>query len=82
MLSRCANPECKAPFRYFGEGRLFAFENNHEGTETAETSRSVRKVEHYWLCPSCSAGMTLNLDGQGKVAVVSTQRRAGGSAAG
>jgi len=46
MVSRCANPECQAPFLYLREGQLFAthriLHDDHES------------VEYFWLCGYCS----------------------------
>jgi hypothetical protein len=44
MVSHCANPECRAPFVYFREGKLIAvtdrFQHEH--------------VEFFWLCGRCA----------------------------
>jgi hypothetical protein len=59
MLSKCANPSCRASFRYLHEGKLFRIE-----------LASERKYEHFWLCPDCCRTMTLAVDGN----VVVTRR--------
>ncbi len=58
MLSKCANPGCSQPFRYLGEGRLFQVERNitPEGG-----GKSIRKIEHYWLCDGCSRAMRIGV---------------------
>ncbi|MBI2681946.1 MAG: hypothetical protein HYX26_01790 [Acidobacteriales bacterium] len=58
MVHFCANPNCKTPFRYLHEGRLF-----HLKMETRPTANIVdalmrpahpsHSVEHYWLCNNC-----------------------------
>jgi hypothetical protein len=52
VVSQCANPECKTPFLYLREGRLFA---TRRQTAPAEESR----VEYFWLCASCAPRMNL-----------------------
>jgi hypothetical protein len=55
MLSRCANPDCAAPFDH-GHGRFFRFRQNSP-SESAPNSHSV---QHHWLCDSCSKTFTLD----------------------
>ena len=58
MLSKCANPGCSQRFRYLGEGRLFQVErilNSESG------GKATRKIEHYWLCQSCSQEMRIGV---------------------
>jgi hypothetical protein len=68
MVSKCANPECSAPFLYFHRGRLFRLET--EGRQDrrrnlggeAGAGKPLRRIEFYWLCPDCSEKMTLAFD--------------------
>jgi hypothetical protein len=62
MLGKCANPPCPASFRYLEQGQLFRLE-----TDPALRSPNTTTVEHFWLCPSCSAAMTLRISKEGKV---------------
>jgi hypothetical protein len=55
MLSKCNNPECSQLFRYLEGGRLFLLESNPELEVIGSRS------EYFWLCPACSASMTLRL---------------------
>ncbi len=50
MVSRCANPECGAPFLYLREGRLIAVRRG-EGRHG--------RVEFFWLCGACTSRLTL-----------------------
>lgn len=63
MLSKCANPTCKARFRSLREGKLFHFDvSSAERSTTLRIvggKKSPQKVEHYWLCADCSGMMTL-----------------------
>ena len=68
MLSKCANPECSAPFLYFRRGRLFRLETEgrqdrrrNMGGEGA-TGKPLRRIEFYWLCQDCAEKMTLAFD--------------------
>jgi hypothetical protein len=65
MVSKCANPKCRAVFRYLHEGKLFEFEvrtidelsGEEPGPEDHETL--TRDLECFWLCASCALTMTL-----------------------
>ena len=63
MVSKCANPACKAPFRYLHEGRIFSIRSD---SAEHSTKAAGRTVERYWLCSTCSDHMTLVLQ-SGKV---------------
>jgi hypothetical protein len=65
MVSKCANPECAAPFRYFHLGKLFRWETEPEldrhrtpGIEEG-MEKPRRRIEFYWLCENCAETMTL-----------------------
>jgi hypothetical protein len=79
MVSKCANPECSAPFLYFHQGKLFRLETEgrhdrrrHLGDDTG-VGRNLRRIEFYWLCDECAGKMTLDFD---KNTGVSTRPRA------
>jgi hypothetical protein len=46
MVSHCANPECRAPFLYFREGRLIAIKER-------SGSLTTTRVELFWICDLC-----------------------------
>ena len=65
MVSKCANPECEVPFRYFHQGKLFRLEteSGHErrrglGVDSG-LKKPLRRIEFFWLCENCSEKMTL-----------------------
>ncbi len=83
MISKCANPDCDARFRYLRSGKLFHFEvaavESLNAKYTGSGLRSVpkkpaRRVEHFWLCDECSISMTLKQDKTHGVIVVPIKR--------
>lgn len=64
MVSKCANPDCAAPFRYFHQGKLFRFESDagperRRAMGTGGADKHMRRLEFYWLCQQCAPKMTL-----------------------
>ena len=51
VFSRCANPDCSAPFSY-RQGQLFRFETSNSGSPAAPAN--AKSVRHFWLCKCCS----------------------------
>ena len=81
MVSKCANPECSAPFLYFHQGRLFRLETegredrrHHLGDETG-VRKPLRRIEFYWLCEGCSETMTIAFDKVSGVSVLPQSKR-------
>jgi hypothetical protein len=78
MLSKCLNPSCSATFQYLNQGRLFridfseAARKQHSGSR--QKPRAVRSksspLEHFWLCKECAQSMTVALDADGEVRVI------------
>ncbi len=71
MVSHCANPRCRTPFRYLREGRLFHFELP---AGRAAYGSSIQ-VERFWLCGDCSAQWTVTFDGTSVQAVLRPSER-------
>ena len=67
MVSRCANPQCAATFRYFRDGRLIAVPKT-----VADHAYCPRRtdVEWFWLCRKCASQFTLIVDAELGVACV------------
>ncbi len=68
MVSKCANPECSAPFLYLHRGKLFRIDTEgrqdrrrNMGNEN-KGGKSLRRIEFYWLCDECALKMTLAFD--------------------
>ena len=76
MVSKCANPGCEKPFRYFHTGKLFrldkagGFERRRIlGDERSDAKKPMRHVEFYWLCDDCAKQMTLTFDQSSGVSI-------------
>jgi hypothetical protein len=85
VVSKCANPECAAIFRYFHQGKLFRWETE-VGFDRRRTlgveegmQKPIRRVEFYWLCGDCAEKMTLVFEkGVGVSAHPNVLKRAAG----
>jgi hypothetical protein len=77
MISKCANPECSAPFRYLRDGKLFRVNWGLLESASAaqnDSDKPWHRLEHFWLCGRCAATMTLVAEkGKGVVAVSLSQ---------
>jgi hypothetical protein len=69
MVSKCANPSCDTPFRYFRGGMLFVFEPHERSS-----SDLILSIEHFWLCECCAPSMTLVVDAGGHPRLEPVQR--------
>lgn len=75
MLSKCANPDCSASFRYFHTGKLFRAEvsvgldRRRALGRDAQQSKPLRRLEFFWLCERCAETMTLIFDKDSGVTV-------------
>ena len=74
MVTKCANSHCSAPFRYWGEGRLYRLDlsEHPKRMQQAGGNRALRShnVEHFWLCGSCAGHLTLALDQNGEIITI------------
>jgi hypothetical protein len=70
MLSKCANPDCSAPFHYLREGKLFQIESGGKGPQLVSHKRPPQRIEYFWLCGSCADSMTLALHGSKGVVTI------------
>jgi hypothetical protein len=74
MLSKCANPECTAPFHYLHDGKLFQIDTSavpqSAGPQLVNEAKPAHRIEYFWLCTQCSSSMTLAFQhGKGVVTV-------------
>jgi len=56
MFTKCANPRCENPFNY-REGQLVRFT---PPPSNDPSSANEDRVEHFWLCGSCSVSYVLS----------------------
>jgi len=56
MLSKCLNPACSTPFRYFRDGRIFNIE-----IASSKSDGRARRRELFWLCGTCSTTMKVTV---------------------
>jgi len=54
MVANCANPACNTRFKYWSEGKIFAFRPS-----PIEAVAVLRNQEWFWLCAICSQEFTL-----------------------
>jgi len=65
MVSKCANLDCSATFRYFHQGKLFRVDSSsrldrrRSMGDGDSPNRPLRRLEFYWLCENCAQKMTL-----------------------
>lgn len=57
MVSHCANPKCAKPLHYLREGRIFVFDVQSGVAD--KNGKLSRRMEHYWLCGSCSQTLAM-----------------------
>jgi len=69
MLSKCANPDCSAPFHYLRNGKLFHIDRSAVGPQLVSGKRAARRIEYFWLCAECAGSMTLAVRGNSVVTV-------------
>ena len=83
MLSKCLNSHCSATFQYFGQGRLFRIDFSEPGRKSALAGKAISitagrsntyPIEHFWLCESCATCMTVELNEEGEVRLVTNEK--------
>lgn len=79
MVSKCANPDCSTPLQYLRDGKVFRVEvqeisSAHMGTYLAGKKKSVKRVEHFWLCGACARTMNLSFDKNNHISIVPKER--------
>jgi len=69
MIAKCANPVCSTPFHYLRDGKIFRMELDGAPEGPASKGKSPHKIEHFWLCGSCSVTLTL-ISNKGRVETI------------
>ncbi len=82
MISKCANPDCGAPFRYLREGKLFQlYTGSDPGLDPVPASGSSEKtsrpMEYFWLCGRCAGTLRLEFEKKNGAAIVRLVARHG-----
>lgn len=73
VITKCANPVCGTPFRYFRGGRLFLMDGSRRVTNVLgeePVQRRARNPEYFWLCKQCCSTMVIDLDNNGRARVI------------
>jgi hypothetical protein len=80
MVSKCANPDCSTPLQYLRDGKVFRVEVQEISSAPAGSflvsgkKKSVKRVEHFWLCGACARTMNLSFDKDNHISVVPKER--------
>ncbi len=79
MVNQCANSKCGKPLHYLREGRIFVFDLPDPNVPVSAPGGRARRLQHFWLCGTCSETMVLEQtrDMQIKVAVKARNVEAG-----
>ncbi len=69
MLSKCANPRCKARMKYMHDGSLYVVPkpamDKYWTSERGEFSAPPgNQIECFWLCEACSCQLTISKTGE------------------
>jgi len=82
MVSKCANPNCSAPFLYLHQGKLFRLETDaQDPVADAAMKKFSRRTEFFWLCSECAARLTLGYEKGVGLVIVSLSETHGYAAA-
>jgi hypothetical protein len=61
MVHQCANPTCGKPLHFLREGKIFVFDLPDATVTPGQGpgGREARRLQHFWLCGSCSQTMLM-----------------------
>jgi hypothetical protein len=67
MVNQCANPQCSKPLHYLRDGRIYVFDMTAvpvagKAPAAGAGKQPARRMEHFWLCGSCSEQYYLEQD--------------------
>ena len=80
VLDKCSNSKCSAVFRHLGDGKLFHAPRVEMKPGVSVVPGSTVAMEHFWLCSKCAEIMTLRINHDGKVEVISLPSARGSAA--
>ena len=72
MVNQCANSACSNQLHYLRDGKVFLFSRKNP---SMNDSQLPQRLEHFWLCGTCTKKWTLSMDGDNNVQLVETKRR-------
>lgn len=80
MLSKCANPACRAQFRYLHAGKLFVARYRNSATSNGRASAPdfnpiKEQWRCFWLCSDCSRNMTVEAGSTGGVRIAGLPKK-------
>ena len=75
MVSKCANPACRATFLNLRSGKVYVIRRHatsYTGMRSArlDFSEVLDQVHYAWLCASCCRTMTIQTNSGGEILVV------------
>ena len=74
MVNKCANPECRKVLQYLRDGVVYLFSNsNRKGSDT--DAGIAQRMEHFWLCGTCSSKWILKVDRRNNVQMIEKSNR-------
>jgi hypothetical protein len=72
VVSHCANSSCQKPLHYLREGRIFLISRKRSSDSD---SKLPYRLEHFWLCGTCSKEWTIAADGTDQIKLMEIKRR-------
>jgi hypothetical protein len=74
MINQCANSSCGKPLYYLREGRIFVFDLPDPEVPVPAGGRA-RRLQHFWLCGSCSETMIMEESSEMQIRVAVKTRK-------
>ena len=75
MVNQCANPRCSKELHYLREGRIFVFDLPDPDVPVPAPGGRARRLQHFWLCGSCSETMVMEQTSETGVRVTLKSRK-------
>jgi hypothetical protein len=75
MINQCANPSCGKPLHYLREGRIFVFDLPDPNPQAPAAGGRARRLQHFWLCGSCSETMVMEQTSEMQIRVAVKTRK-------
>jgi uncharacterized protein YcsI (UPF0317 family) len=75
MVNQCANPKCGKPLHYLREGRIFVFDLPDASVPVPAPGGRARRLQHFWLCGTCSETMVMEQTGEMQIKVAVKSRK-------